>query len=375
MPGTRRKRRNAAAGPVAALALALLLAACGNGGPGAAPARPVLVERPQPAAGTGRSFPGEIRAREESPLAFRVGGKLVRREAEVGDRVAAGQLLATLDPGDFQAQARAAEARLAAAEAQLTRAAADRARYAALAADQLVSRSTLDAQEAAWRAADGEVRAARAQAEVARNQAGYAELRAPADGVVAGRQAEAGQVVAAGQPVFTLAADGGREVAIALPEAVAGDHAVGQAMEVALWTAPGERLPARIREISPAADPVARTYAARVALEDDAAARVALGQSAKVHALGNATALSVPLAAVQRGEDGAASVWVFADGRVRAVAVTTGDFGAERVPVTSGLGTSDWVVVAGGHLLREGQEVAAVDRHNRPVAASAAAAE
>lgn len=205
---------------------------------------------------------------------------------------------------------------------------------------------------------------------MARNQAGYAELRAPVDGVIASRQAEAGQVVAAGQAVFTLAADDGREVAIALPESVVADFSVGQPVEVELWTAPGERLRGRFREISPAADPVARTYAARVAIEDADAARVALGQSAEVHAAGTGAALSVPLSAVQGGAGGEATVWVFDDGRVRAVAVEVGDFGAERVPVTSGVAADDWVVVVGGHLLRDGQAARAVDRRNRPVDAA-----
>ena len=356
---------------MAGAVFAATLAACGGDGGEPADVRPVLVARPEPAPGTARSFPGEVRAREESPLAFRVGGELVRREVDVGDRVAQGQLLAVIDPGDFEARARAAGAQLSAAEAQLKRAAADRARYAALADDQLVSRSALDAQEAAWRAADGEVRAARAQLEVARNQTAYAELRAPADGVIASRQAEAGQVVAAGQAVFTLAGDDGREVAIALPESAVGEFELGQQVAIELWNAPGERLCGRFREISPAADPVARTYAARVAIEDAGAARVALGQSAKVHAARAGSALSVPLSALQGGEGGAATVWLVREGRVEAVAVETGDFGAERVPVTAGLDAGDWVVVAGGHLLREGQEVRAVDRDNRTVAADA----
>lgn len=364
MAGMRRERWLLAA------AIGLGVVGCGGGGQEAATLRPVLVARPAPAPGASRSFPGEIRARAEAPLAFRVGGKLLRREVDVGDRVVAGQLLATIDPGDFNAQAQAAEARLAAAEAQRVRAAADRARYQALARDQLVSRSALDAQEAGWRAAEGEVRAARAQVQVARNQAGYAGLHAPVDGVVASREAEAGQVVAAGQTVFTLAADGGREVAIALPESALREFSVGQAVEVELWTAPGERLRGRFREISPTADPVARTYAARVAIDPEDAPRVALGQSAKVHAPGDGAGLSVPLAAVQPGAHGGATVWVFADGRVRRVAVQTGVFGAERVPVTAGLDQDDWVVVAGGHLLREGQDVSAVDRDNRAVDAS-----
>src|SRR5690606_1170924 len=142
MSGMRRNRWLLAA------VIGLGLAGCGGGGQEEASLRPVLVARPEPAPGTARSFPGEVRARAEAPLAFRVGGKLLRREVDVGDRVATGQLLATIDPGDFEAQAQAAEARLAAAEAQRVRTAADRARYQALASDQLVSRSALDAQEA-----------------------------------------------------------------------------------------------------------------------------------------------------------------------------------------------------------------------------------
>ena len=357
--------------PMGLAGVALVLASCGGEPAGEPPARPVLVARPESAPGVARSFPGEVRAREESPLAFRVGGELVRREVDVGDRVSRGQLLAVLDPGDFEAQARAAEARLSAAEAELSRAAAERARYSALVGDRLVSRSAYEAQEAAWRAAEGQARAARAQVEVARNQAGYAALRAPADGVIAGRHAEAGQVVAAGPAVFTLAADGGREVAIALPEGEVGAHAVGDVVEVELWTSPGERLRGRFREISPAADPAARTYAARVALDGDAADRVAIGQRATVHAAPGDVPLTVPLSAVQQAGDGRPAVWVFADGRVRAVPVRTGARGAERGPVTPVISADDWAVVAGGHLLREGQEARAVDRRNRPVAPGA----
>lgn len=349
-------------------ALGLGLAACGGGEAPAAAPRPVLVEQPRPAADAAHAFPGEVRGRVESTLAFRVGGILVDRDVDAGDRVVRGQRLARLDAGDFEAQARAAQARLVAAEAQLRRAAADRARYAALAGDQLVSRSALDAQEAAWRAAEGEARAARAQAEVAGNQAAYAELRAPADGVVAARHAEAGQVVAAGQAVFTLAAGDGREVAIALPEQAVGGFEVGQPVEIELWTAPGERLRGRFREISPAADPVARTYAARVEIDPADAPRVALGQSARVLATADGATLTVPLAALQGDDDGHAVVWVVEDGQAHARRVVAGAYGSERVPIESGLARDDLVVAAGGHLLREGQAVHAVDRRNRPVA-------
>ena len=117
-----------------------------------------------------------------------------------------GQLLAELDSGDARLQA-------SAAQADMARLGGDLERYRKLLAQKLISQSAFDAQQAAWRAA-------RAKYELMRNQDDYTRLRAPRDGVIASRQAEAGQVVAAGQPIFLLAADGGREVAIGLPQLV-----------------------------------------------------------------------------------------------------------------------------------------------------------
>ncbi|MEL1262936.1 efflux RND transporter periplasmic adaptor subunit [Pseudoxanthomonas putridarboris] len=348
------------------------LAAC-SAEPAAETPRPALVVH----AGGGveaalSAYAGEIRAREESPLSFRVGGNLVRRNVDAGARVRRGEVLAVLDPGDFALQAQAAQAQLAAAEADLVRARGDRDRYAKLVGDQLISQSTYDAQEAAYKAAEGQARAARAQMDVMRNQEGYSQLRAPRDGVIASRQAEAGQVVAAGQTVFTLAADGGREVAIGLPENRIRDFSVGQPVMVELWNAPGQRLPGAIREIAPAADAQTRTYAARVDLVGDAAQQVELGQSARVYVQENGAkaALKLPLSAIQRSDDGKTAVWVVdpATGKVRLQPVRLGAYGEESVPVLDGVRASDWVVAAGGHLLREGQTVTPVDRNNKPIA-------
>ncbi len=282
--------------------LLAMLAACGKTETAPAPAVPVLVEHPLGSAGPSvAAYPGEVRAREEAALSFRVGGNLLRREVDAGQRVQKGQLLAVLDAADYQLQARAAQAQYAAAEADLVRARDDHKRYAALAAQELVSRSALDAQTAALKAAQGQADAARANLDVNRNQADYAQLRAPEAGMIASRDAEAGQVVAAGQTIYTLAADGAREVAIALPESAIRDFSVGQAVQVELWNQAGKRLPGSIREIAAAADPQTRTYAARVSLAAEALSEVELGQSARVYiAHGNAGALSVPLAACKR---------------------------------------------------------------------------
>ncbi len=347
------------------------LAACSADTPAESP-RPALVVQPGGGADAALSaYAGEVRAREESPLSFRVGGNLIRRNVDAGARVQKGEVLALLDPGDFALQAQAAQAQLAAAEADLARARGDRDRYAKLVGDQLISRSAYDAQVAAYKAAEGQARAARAQMDVMRNQEGYSQLRAPRDGVIASRQAEAGQVVAAGQTIFTLAADGGREVAIGLPENRIREFSVGQPVMIELWNAPGQRLPGTIREIAPAADAQTRTYATRVSLVGDAVQQVELGQSARVYVQENGAkaALKLPLSAVQRGEDGKTSVWIVdpATGEVRARSVQLGRYGESSVPVLAGLKASDWVVAAGGHLLREGQIVAPVDRNNRPL--------
>ena len=341
------------------LAIVLALAGCGGAAPPADTPRKVLVVQPGTAADmAAEAFAGEVHAHQESALAFRIGGNLSRRFVDAGEAVKQGQVLAELDPGDARLQA-------SAAQADMARLGGDLERYRKLLAQKLVSQSAFDAQQAAYRAA-------RAQYELARNQADYTRLRAPRDGVIAARQAEAGQVVAAGQPIFLLAADGGREVAIGLPEARIRDFHTGQQAIVELWSTPGRRLPGHIREIAAAADPQTRTYAARVALDGALAAEAGLGQSARVF-IADATpgGLRLPLAAVQRGEGGATAVWVVEDGKAHQRPVRLGGYGEDSVPVLAGVQAGDWVVAAGGHLLREGEKVAPVDRRNRPVAAGA----
>ncbi|NOT87060.1 MAG: efflux RND transporter periplasmic adaptor subunit [Lysobacter sp.] len=354
--------------------MVVVLAACGNAEPTSRAPRPVLVARADTAGPSSEgltAFAGEIRAREETALSFRVGGKLARRLVDAGDQVHKGDVLAELDPGDLQLQADASQAQLAAAEAQLARSRADHARFAALSKDQLVSRSSLDQQTAALRAAEGQVRAARAQRDVARNQSGYASLLASADGVIAARMAEAGQVLAPGQTVFSFAVEGGREVAFALPESSVRGFQAGQMVLVELWNTKGPPLSARIREISPVADPSTRTYAARASLAPEHIDAVALGQSARVYIVGagQPAGLTVPLSAVQRDAEGLTMVWV-ADPesqRARPVRVVAGSYSANSVPILSGLKPTDWIVVAGGHLLHADQAVLPVDRSNRPV--------
>lgn len=356
-------------GLLIAAALPLLLAACGADPEAEAPARPAMVVRPAAGEGSASAFAGEVRARHEPVLSFRIGGKVARRHVDVGDRVKAGQALAELDASDVALQLEGARAQLASAEADLALADAELERHRSLFDRQLVSKSLFDTRVAQQHAAQARVRQARAQASASGNQAGYAVLRASVDGVVSQRLVEAGQVVQAGQPVFVLAQDGEREVAIAVPEQRAADFPPGRPLAVELWTEPGVRVPATVREIAPAADPQARTFAARVTF-DAGASRGELGQSARVYALdeGHAT-LSVPLSALH-AKDGEPALWLVdpATSEVHLTPVLVGPYGETTVPVVSGLEADDLVVAAGVHLLLEGQKVRPIDRENRPVA-------
>ncbi|SDY86963.1 efflux RND transporter periplasmic adaptor subunit [Pseudomonas sp. NFIX28] len=349
------------------VSLAVLLSACGHEEAAQTTVRPAMVVQPEPAAQSVDSYPGEVRARYEPDLAFRIGGKVSRRLVEEGQRVKADQPLAELDPQDVRLQLEATRAQVAAAEANLNLVRSERDRYKTLMERQLVSRSQYDNAENLYRSGLARLKQIKAEFDVASNQAGYAVLRAPQDGVVARRTVEVGQVVAAGQTVFTLATDGEREVLISLPEQGFGRFRIGQPVSVELWSQPDQRFAGQIRELSPAADPRSRTFAARIAFT---AGKVPaeLGQSARVFIQAAAhVPLSVPLSAVT-AENGAAYVWrVDANNTLKKTPVRLGAFGEKNVPVLEGLGANDWVVAAGVHVLHEGQQVRPVDRSNRVV--------
>lgn len=346
----------------------LFLIACGNGEPVEPPVRPALVAQPVPAGQSFETYPGEVRARLESELAFRIGGKINRRLVDVGARVSKDQPLAELDPQDVRLQLEAVRAQLAAAEANLKLVRSERDRYRTLLGRQLISQSQYDNIENQYRAGEARLKQIRAEYDVAANQAGYAVLRATQDGIIARRLAEVGQVVAAGQTVYTLAADGEREVLISVPEHAIERFRIGQEVAVELWSQPDRSFPGRIRELSPAADAQSRTFAARVSFVGDKV-NAELGQSARVNvAVEGEVPLSVPMTAIS-AEKGAAYLWVVDQkaNTVRRTPVKVGSYGQERVSVLEGLKEGDWVVAAGVHVLHEGQQIRPVDHDNRPV--------
>ncbi len=338
------------------LALTVLaLAGCkaeGTPGPRAEAPKPVQVAevRLAPAAAD-RAYTGVVRARREADIGFRAGGRIAARLVEVGDRVAAGQELARLDPVDLALAARAAEADLAAAEAQSRQAAADAARSRALLAAGHVSTAYDDGRVAAARGAAERAAAARAQLDLARRRLDYAVLRAPTDGVVTALLAEAGQVVPEGQAVLRLANPEERELVVQVPEAAVAGIADARA-EAAFWARPDERLPARLRELAPQAEGPLRTYAARFALAG-APDWVALGMTGTVRlaaAGGGAAVATVPLSALHDRGRGP-MVWRVEGDRVAAVPVEVAALGEVTATLRGPLTEGDRIVAVGPQVL------------------------
>ncbi len=351
------------------LNLVAALAACSPSAPPEEPIRAVKLLKVEGQAISGeQEYAADIRARTESRLGFRVGGKLMQRPAEVGMTVKAGQMLAMLDAQDLRSGADAAAAQVKAAQTQRDLAAADFRRFEALRQQGFISGAELERREASLKAAQATLEQAQAQASVQSNQAAYARLLADADGVVVGVDAEPGQVVAAGAPVVRLARNGPRDAVLALPEDRVLAIRQGQSAEVVLWTQQANggstKLPGRVREVAASADPVTRTYAVKVSLEGDvqpplgatATVRIKPAQAAAL------AAVRLPTSALwrQTGQAGQGSaVWVYdtAQSVVRARPVQVAGVDGNLVLIAQGLQPGDEVVVAGTHVLNEGQRV------------------
>ena len=307
-----------------------------------------------------RSFElaGEVRAQHETRLAFRVGGKIIERLVDVGAIVRAGQPIARLDGNDLALAAASAKAQVASAEAERQLAAADHGRYKELREKNFISQAEYDRRANALSTTEARLDALRAQHRQAANQAGYAVLSADTAGVITAIEAEAGQVVTAGQTVARLARQGDKEIAIAVPESQREFIERAKDFSVTLSALPGKSWKGRLRELSPAADPVTRTYAARVTVLE-AGDDIDWGMSARVAAVANGGSpkIEVPVAALYAKGDQAEVFVVNGEGTVKPRAVRTAGIAGERVIIASGLNPGDIVVAAGAQLLRPGQRV------------------
>ena len=315
-------------------------------------------------------YAAEVRARVESRIGFRVGGKMIMRQAEVGQRVQAGQVLAEIDVQDFVLAAQAAQAQVVGARSQRDLAAADYKRYEALLAQNFISPAELERRSATLKAAQASLDQAMAQAQSQSNQASYAKLTAPSAGVITGVEAEAGQVVSAGQPVFRFAQGGPRDAVFAVPEQVVATLKIGQKMSATL-SGNAQNFLGKVREIGASADPLTRTFAVKLAL--DKAEALPLGMSLNVHAPQLAGSqpevLKLPTSAI-RQESGQSAVWVFdpqtSTVSIQVVQVATAD--GNEVVIAAGLRPGQQIVSAGVHVLSPGQKVNPLNLQTTPVA-------
>ena len=334
--------------PTAAiLATALLLAACSKPAPSEEPIRAVKVTTVGlDSIKSGAEFAGEVRPRVESRLGFRVAGKIIRRQAELGKRVKAGDVLAQLDPQDYKLAAQAASAQTAAAQTNRDLALADFNRYKSLKDQNFISGAELERRDAALKAAQAQLEQAQAQLAGQGNQSAYTTLVADVSGVITSIDAEAGQVVTAGTPVVRIAQDGPRDVIFAVPEHKVALMKVGSATDVRMWSS-NTQYKGIVREVAASADPVTRTFTVKVGL--DAKDTPALGTTVSVipQAFDRSGVQVVKLPTSAFRQDGQnSSVWVL---------VATAD--GNDVVVASGLQPGMQVVVAGVHVLSQGQKV------------------
>jgi multidrug efflux system membrane fusion protein len=324
--------------------------------------RPVKVVRIGDEAAAGvMSFAGEVRARYETTLAFRVSGKMIDRLVEVGDRVHKGQRLARLDSNDYQLGRDALNAQLKSARAEQDFARDDLTRYRELLNERVISPAEFDRHDTAYITARERVAVLHAQLNQATNQLQYTDLLADRDGVVTALEAEIGEVVTAGQPIVKLARLDEKEIHIDIPEQRVAEIELHQKVRVTLWASGDKQIQARIREIAAAAAPASRTYRVKTTLlegQDE----VRLGKTATVWIpVTTSPRLAVPLSAVftPQNEPERPRVWLVNEeaSTVRSVPVQLGESLDGEHIVVAGVVSGQLVVSAGVQRLAEGQAV------------------
>ncbi|MPS78857.1 MAG: efflux RND transporter periplasmic adaptor subunit [Achromobacter sp.] len=349
----------------AALALALAVSACGRKEAPAPAPRPVVA---MPAQADERlpawTLPGEVQARYSTPLSFRVGGKIIERQVRLGDSVTPGQIVAKLDPADATKNAAAAKAQLSAAQHQLDYARQQLERDRAQARENLIAATQLEQTRNAYASALAQRDQAAQQAALSADQLKYTTLQADHAGVITAEQADTGQNVAAGTPVYQLAWAGDIDAICDVPENVLAGLRVGQRATVTLGPLTGQTFSAVLREIAPAADPQSRTYRVKLTLESPSP-QVRLGMTANIsfdnHNASDEATYTVPATALFHDGKNPA-VWIVKPKEdtleLRRVQVLR--FDARTVTLSSGVSPGDRVVWQGVHTVSAGQKVRAV---------------
>jgi len=301
---------------------------------------------------------GEVRARFQADLSFRVSGRVIERFADVGSHVEAGQVLALLDPAEQQADVDASSAAVAATESQLRVAKATFERQKSLIASGFTTRPSFDQAQEGLRTAEGALEVAKAQLGSANEALGYTALRAEAAGVITTRSLEVGQVVQAAQPVFTLAQDGERDAVFDVYESIFFGGLDGSRVSLALISDPDVTASGYVREVSPAIDAKNSTIRVKVTIQNPPVAMTlgsALAGTVKTKAQRQ---IALPWTALMAAGSRPA-VWII-DPTTRTASlkpVTVGGYEAGGVVIEAGLEPGERVVVDGGKLLSDGQPV------------------
>ncbi len=361
---------NKASAGLALLALAGLssLVACSKPEPAPEPVRAVRVMQVQVGGLEAvQEYSAEVRARVESRLGFRVAGKLIKRQAEVGQRVQAGQVLAQIDPQDYKLAADAARAQVAAASTNRDLAAADFKRFQTLKDQNFISGAELERRETALKAAQAQLEQAQVQLKSQGNQAGYATLVADVSGIVTAVEAEPGQVVSAGTPVVRIAQDGARDVVFNVPEDRVRQWSVGTEVAIKRWT-DNSIASGRIREIGASADPVTRTFPIKVLVDADKAP--ALGSTVYVQPpSGYAGVQAIKLPTNTLFLQGQTShVWLLdkTTMTVKSTPVQVATADGNQAVIAGGIAPGAWVVTAGVHVLSPNQKVTIYQEKTAP---------
>ncbi|KQV66302.1 efflux RND transporter periplasmic adaptor subunit [Rhizobium sp. Root1220] len=313
-------------------------------------------------------YSGAVKSRVEMNLGFRVAGKITERLVNIGDRVKPGDLVARMDPTDYELAVKTAEANLAAAEKGVATADLANKRARQLFDKSVTAKSQMEQASLSYDQAVSTRDAAASSLDQTKNQVTYTELRADQAGIVTAISADAGTVVAAGTPVAAVALDGEKEVQIAVPENDIAEFKPAKAVKASFWSDSKLVLDGKVREVSGSADAQSRTFAVRVSLPNDD--RVLLGMTATIEAeVSNAkTHVAIPLAALAE-RDGKKIVWVVdRDAQtVHARDITVGDFTGNGVNVSDGLKTGDLVVSAGTQFMTENLKVKLPDQQSASV--------
>ena len=322
--------------------------------------RPVKVAIVE-AAASGRtlSYSGVVRPRVESALGFRVAGKIIERSVNVGDRIEVDQQIARLDETDLKLAENSARAAVGAARSRRDVANDHLDRAKALLPKAVISQAAYDSRRNELDAATAALDSAEAQLLQAVNAVGYARLKTDRAGIVTNVAAEPGQVVAAGQPIITVADATETEIAVAVPEQDAGELSIGQVAKVTLWAGPGLSVDGRIREIAGQADAASRTYPVRIAIPaPPPSMRLGMTASVALKVARDASPMVLPVAALTEHAGGPAVFVVDqANMVVRQTLVALAGTSDDGVRIASGLSIGDMVVTAGVQFLRDGMRI------------------